>query len=144
LILGKNITLYGDGPDTLVEASGSGPWRTLNVTTFIRINENATVIMEDNAKITNFYSNTFQGIVRLASASARFYMQGGEITGNKTLTSGTFLIGVIAISGSKTLYDAGNYGVIEKSGGSVYENYSGTPAANCVTDNGYSVVKSLE
>jgi hypothetical protein len=139
LILGKNITLYGDGETEPVTGSG-GAWRTIRVETFIRINENSIVIMEPNAKITNFYSKVARGIAHLASASARFYMRGGEITGNTIAASA----GVITIAGNKSEYEGGTFGVVEKSGGQVYGNFSGAITVNYVTDKSRVLVKSLE
>jgi hypothetical protein len=84
LILGKNITLSGDGPTVPVTKSGAGLWAAMAMNRLIHINANSTVIMREHAKVTGFYSEilSYELAPIFLEATARFYMTGGTITGN--------------------------------------------------------------
>jgi hypothetical protein len=88
LILGKNITLAGDGAAFPFSASDDeSPWYTLEILDLITIHENATLIMRDHSKVTGYYyvaSMSYDMVpILLLWESSRFYMRGGEITGNE-------------------------------------------------------------
>ena len=117
LILGKNITLSGGGDATPFPPAGFGdksgyPWYRLSIDSLIYISYNATLIMEDHAKITGLSTDSSYSPIVLAY-SARFYMKGGTITGNTSAASQ----GVVNVANSTDLKP-----YIKKTGGTVTGN----------------------
>jgi hypothetical protein len=89
LVLGKNITIAGNEgePEKIVFQSPGGMWWTLRASAFVHLTDNAMLIMRDHAKITNFYTETECAPITLNGKNAKFYMYGGEISGNTIGTS---------------------------------------------------------
>jgi hypothetical protein len=95
LVLGKNITLAGDGEDAPFGTSpglGSGQasdcGKVLGASALIGLEMNALVIIDNGAKITGYYGSNCPINV---SKYGKLYLKGGAITGN-TLTGNTYLI----------------------------------------------------
>jgi hypothetical protein len=84
LVLGKNITINAKAsatdPNT---ASGSTLWAVLRAVTLFEVYNNSMLIMNNNAKITGYYNTANLSPITVSnSTSGKFYMYGGEITGN--------------------------------------------------------------
>jgi hypothetical protein len=122
LILGKNITLSGGGENTpfpsndLNGSDNTNPWNILFIQNLLKVSNNATLIIEDHAKITGVYApGTTTGYPIGLEYSARLYMRGGAITDNTTDAS----VGVVYISEASS-----DYGIpyVKKTGGTVFNN----------------------
>jgi hypothetical protein len=85
LVLGKNITIDGEGQANPVTNNNANSWSRNQVKNFLCIGDNSTVIMENDSKITGCHTteNDYElAPVLIKEATGRFYMKGGTITGN--------------------------------------------------------------
>ncbi|MDR1231086.1 MAG: chitobiase/beta-hexosaminidase C-terminal domain-containing protein [Spirochaetaceae bacterium] len=87
LVLGKNITIAGDGSNNPVSISGEGPWKMLAASTLIYVAANGMLIMHDHSKVTDYYTEEAYSPIQVAEVTSggifgKFYMYGGIITGN--------------------------------------------------------------
>jgi hypothetical protein len=86
LVLGKNITIDAEGSASANYFHGSQTttWSTLAVTSLINLyNSNSMLIMNEHSKLTGCYDPLDgYGVIDFPIQGPKFYMKGGEITGN--------------------------------------------------------------
>jgi hypothetical protein len=104
LILGKNITVSGDG-EAVPFGVGSVWDNQVKIKNLIYIYKNSTLIMREHSKVTGYYYITAMSYamapIFLDDATSRFYMRGGKITGNTVHAE----VGVVAVKSLTTTVD---------------------------------------
>jgi len=125
LTIGENITLHGrlDNTDP-GEGGGEGegtepgeePGTTPSTARFIVV-QNGSLTMLDGSKITGHITSQLMGTVVLYGENAKFIMEGGEISGNKTVSDRSHASGGVFV----------NAGTLIMKGGSIKDNFNFSP-----------------
>jgi hypothetical protein len=85
LVLGKNITLAGDGTSVPILGTSESIWHSpMGMHYLLAVDKNALVIIDDHAKITDFYGT--YPLIKVGDGG-KLYLKGGAITGNAVGTN---------------------------------------------------------
>jgi hypothetical protein len=109
LVLGKNITIDGEDFELTATANPKSIDKTLDIRSLLYAGKNGAIIMRPYSKITGYFSKKAGWcVVYVTGDSSYYYMQGGEISGNKLSRESSFF-GVIYLNsgGTNFVYTGG-------------------------------------